>query len=80
MVPFEVSIAIPNHMADWHLVLLNNCRHRPPFEKPAPSGPRRSSRSCGLLRAMGYRLISPIASPPALVAKSQFRMLLVGLV
>jgi pimeloyl-ACP methyl ester carboxylesterase len=35
MVPFEVSIAIPNHMADWHLVLLNNCRHRPPFEKPA---------------------------------------------
>ena len=35
MVPFEVSIAIINHIADWHLVLLNNCGHGPPFEKPA---------------------------------------------
>ena len=35
MVAFEVSIAILNHIADWHLVLLNNCRHWPPFEKPA---------------------------------------------
>jgi pimeloyl-ACP methyl ester carboxylesterase len=33
MVPFEVSIAILNHIADWHL--LNNCGHWPPFEKPA---------------------------------------------
>jgi 2-hydroxy-6-oxonona-2,4-dienedioate hydrolase len=24
MVAFEVSIAILNHIADWHLVLLNN--------------------------------------------------------
>ena len=35
MVAFEVSIAILNHIADWHLVLFNNCGHRPPFEKPA---------------------------------------------
>src|SRR5438105_5717681 len=35
MVPFEVSIAILNHIADSRLVLLNNCRHSPPFEKPA---------------------------------------------
>jgi 2-hydroxy-6-oxonona-2,4-dienedioate hydrolase len=35
MVAFEVSIAILNHIADWHLVLLNNCAHWPPFEKPA---------------------------------------------
>jgi len=35
MVPFEVSIAILNHIADSRLVLLNNCGHRPPFEKPA---------------------------------------------
>ena len=32
--PFEVSIALLNHIADWHLVLLNNCGHWPPFEKP----------------------------------------------
>ena len=30
-----VSIAILNYIADWHLVLLNNCGHRPRFEKPA---------------------------------------------
>jgi pimeloyl-ACP methyl ester carboxylesterase len=35
MVPFEVSIAILNHLADWHLVLLNICGHWAPFEKPA---------------------------------------------
>jgi 2-hydroxy-6-oxonona-2,4-dienedioate hydrolase len=35
MVPFEVSIAILNHIADRHLVLLTNCWHWPPFEKPA---------------------------------------------
>ena len=35
MVAFEVSIAILNHIADWRLVLLNNCGHWPPFEKPA---------------------------------------------
>jgi 2-hydroxy-6-oxonona-2,4-dienedioate hydrolase len=35
MVAFEFSIAILNHIADWHLVLFNNCGHRPPFEKPA---------------------------------------------
>ena len=35
MVPFEVSIAILNHIADLRLVLLNNCGHWPPFEKPA---------------------------------------------
>jgi 2-hydroxy-6-oxonona-2,4-dienedioate hydrolase len=33
-VPFEVSIAILNHIADSRLVLLNNCGHWPPFEKP----------------------------------------------
>jgi pimeloyl-ACP methyl ester carboxylesterase len=53
MAPFEVSIAILNHVApppipspacgggrgggrtDSRLVLLNNCGHWPPFEKPA---------------------------------------------
>jgi 2-hydroxy-6-oxonona-2,4-dienedioate hydrolase len=35
MVASEVSIAILNHIAGWHLVLLNNCGHWPPFEKPA---------------------------------------------
>ncbi len=35
MVPFEVSIAILNHIANSRLVLLNNCGHWPPFEKPA---------------------------------------------
>src|ERR1700730_6498358 len=35
MVPFEVGIAILSHIADRHLVLLNNCGHWPPFEEPA---------------------------------------------
>jgi hypothetical protein len=35
MVPFELSIAILNHIVDSRLVLLNNCGHWPPFEKPA---------------------------------------------
>ena len=35
MVPSEVSIAILNHVTDWHLVLLNNCRNWLPFEKLA---------------------------------------------
>jgi pimeloyl-ACP methyl ester carboxylesterase len=34
MVPFEVSIAILNQIADSRLVLFNNCGHWPPFEKP----------------------------------------------
>src|SRR6266849_11217010 len=33
--PSEGSIAILNHIADSRLVLLNNCGHWPPFEKPA---------------------------------------------
>jgi len=48
IVAFEVSIAILNHIADSRLVLLNNCGHWPPFEKPAEwAAQRRSSRSCG---------------------------------
>ncbi len=35
MAPFELSIAILNHTAYWRLVLLNNCGHWPPSEKPA---------------------------------------------
>jgi 2-hydroxy-6-oxonona-2,4-dienedioate hydrolase len=35
MVAFEVSVAILNHVRDSRLVLLNNCGHWPPFEKPA---------------------------------------------
>jgi 2-hydroxy-6-oxonona-2,4-dienedioate hydrolase len=35
MVPFEVSIAILNHIEDSRLVLLNHCGHWAPFEKPA---------------------------------------------
>jgi pimeloyl-ACP methyl ester carboxylesterase len=35
MVAFEVSIAILNHVADSRVVLLNDCGHWPPFEKPA---------------------------------------------
>jgi pimeloyl-ACP methyl ester carboxylesterase len=38
MVAFEVSIAILNHIADSRLVLLNNCGHWPPFEKPGEWG------------------------------------------
>ena len=34
MVPFEVSIAILNRIADARVVLFNNCGHWPPFEKP----------------------------------------------
>jgi 2-hydroxy-6-oxonona-2,4-dienedioate hydrolase len=34
MVAFEVSIAILNHITNSRLVLLNNCGHWPPFEKP----------------------------------------------
>jgi pimeloyl-ACP methyl ester carboxylesterase len=35
MVAFEVSVAILNHVRDSRLVLLNDCGHWPPFEKPA---------------------------------------------
>jgi 2-hydroxy-6-oxonona-2,4-dienedioate hydrolase len=35
VVPFGVSIAILNHIADSRLVLLNKSGHWPPFEKPA---------------------------------------------
>ena len=35
MVPFKVSIAILNHIADSRLVLLNNCGSLAPFEKRA---------------------------------------------
>ena len=35
MVPLEVSMAILNHIEDSRLVVLNNCGHWPPFEKPA---------------------------------------------
>jgi len=34
-VPSEISIAILNQVADWHLGLLNNCGHCSPFEQPA---------------------------------------------
>src|SRR6266851_4766703 len=34
MVAFEMSIAILNHVTDSRVVLLNNCGHWPPFEKP----------------------------------------------
>ena len=35
MVAFEISIAILNHIEDSRMVLLNNCGHWAPFEKPA---------------------------------------------
>src|SRR5262245_56945919 len=35
MVAFEVSLAILNHVTDSRVVLVNNCGHWPPFEKPA---------------------------------------------
>jgi pimeloyl-ACP methyl ester carboxylesterase len=35
MVAFEISIAILNHITDSRVVLLNNCGHWAPFEKPA---------------------------------------------
>jgi hypothetical protein len=38
-VPFEVSAAILNHIADCHPVLLNNRGHWP-FEKPAERAAR----------------------------------------
>ena len=34
LVALELSIAILNYNADSRLVLLNNCDHWPPFEKP----------------------------------------------
>ena len=34
MVAFEVSLAILNHVTNSRVVLLNNCGHWPPFEKP----------------------------------------------
>jgi 2-hydroxy-6-oxonona-2,4-dienedioate hydrolase len=34
MVQLEISVAALNQIANWHLVLLNNCGHWPPFEKP----------------------------------------------
>jgi 2-hydroxy-6-oxonona-2,4-dienedioate hydrolase len=37
LVALEVSIAILNDIADWHLVLLSNCGHWRPFEKPVVS-------------------------------------------
>jgi pimeloyl-ACP methyl ester carboxylesterase len=35
MVSFEISIAILNHVDESRMVLLNNCGHWVPFEKPA---------------------------------------------
>jgi pimeloyl-ACP methyl ester carboxylesterase len=46
MVPFAVSITILNHIADSRLVLLNNCGHWPPFEKPT----ERAAQVLALLR------------------------------
>jgi pimeloyl-ACP methyl ester carboxylesterase len=54
MVAFEVGIAILNHIADWHLVLLNKCGHRPPFEKPAQV----LAFPAGLLRGTGLTWVS----------------------
>jgi pimeloyl-ACP methyl ester carboxylesterase len=50
MVAFEVSIAILNHVADSRLVLLNNCGHWPPFEKPAEYTRASARLPEGLLR------------------------------
>jgi len=47
MAPFEVSIAILNHIADWHLVLLNNSGNWPPFEKAGRVGPLTPIRELG---------------------------------
>jgi pimeloyl-ACP methyl ester carboxylesterase len=47
MVPFEVSIAILNHIADSRLALLNNCGHWPPCwssEGPFDAGRRLRGR------------------------------------
>jgi hypothetical protein len=35
VVPLRVPIAILNHIADWRLVMLSGCGHRPSFEKPS---------------------------------------------
>jgi 2-hydroxy-6-oxonona-2,4-dienedioate hydrolase len=43
MVPFEVSIAILNHIADSRLVLLNNCGHWPPC-RSSDGGALRATR------------------------------------
>jgi len=45
IVPFEVSIAILNHIADSRRALFNNCGNWPPFEKPA-KWTARCWRSC----------------------------------
>jgi 2-hydroxymuconate-semialdehyde hydrolase len=49
VVPFEVSIAVLNNIADLRLVLLNNCGHWPPFEKPAEWTAQVLSVPAGLL-------------------------------
>ena len=51
MAPFEVSIAILNHIADWHLVLLNNSGNWPPFEKAGRVGPLTQLESSVVRRA-----------------------------
>jgi hypothetical protein len=54
MVAVEVGIAILNHFADWHLVLLDKCGRRPPFEKPAQV----LAYPAGLLRGTGLTGVS----------------------
>jgi 2-hydroxymuconate-semialdehyde hydrolase len=49
VVPFEVSIAVLNNIADSRLVLLNNCGHWPSFEKPAEWTAQVLSVPAGLL-------------------------------
>jgi hypothetical protein len=49
MVPFGVSIAILNHIADWHLVLLNNSTTSR-CSRSRPNGPRGTRIPVRLLR------------------------------
>ncbi len=61
MVPFEVSIAVLNHIAHSRLVLLNNCGHWPPFEKQTEWGGAGPRLPAGLLRGDGWSQ-NPISS------------------
>ena len=72
MVAFEVSIAILNHIADWHLVLLKNRGHWPPFEKPAEWPARVPTFPAALLRgtaSSGQNAVSPLVPTRGLDGK-----------
>ena len=79
------SIAILNYIADWRLVLLNNCWHWPPFEKPAeraaqatrvPAGPLRGTDPrCAARRGLlPQKSQGQMSSRPVVSKSGKFRL------